>query len=72
MTLNERDLRRWEEDNHILLTGEQKAIALDTFSTEPEGGFTWSAQDIAESIRRIRRAHPAPENPLADFLQKEG
>lgn len=72
MTLNECDLRRWEADNHILLTGEQKAIVLDTFSTEPESGFAWSAQDIAESIRRIRQAHPAPERPLPDFLQKEG
>ena len=72
MTLNERDLRQWEEDNHILLTSQQKAIVLDIFSAEPEGGFAWSTQDIAEIIRRIHRDHPAPERPLPDFLQKEG
>lgn len=59
MTLNKRDLRKWERSAHILFTNEQERIILDRFGSEPDDGNVWSEPDIAENIRKIRRDHPA-------------
>jgi len=50
MTMNDRDLREWEESMHILLTEKQRADILEQFGSEPEPQV-WSEQDIAEQIR---------------------
>lgn len=59
MTLNKRDLWKWENSAHILFTKEQERIILDRFRSEPDDGNVWSEQDIAENIRKIRRDYPA-------------
>lgn len=71
MTVNKRSVRNWEESMLVPLTGEQKAIILDRFGSEPGNGHAWSEQDIAEGIRIICRDHPAPERPLPDFLKRD-
>lgn len=60
MTLNEKDLRKWEESTFTSFTAEQRRIILERFRTEPEP-YEWSEQDIAEQIDRICLDHPAPE-----------
>jgi len=59
MTLNKRDLRKWENSAQILFTKEQKRMILDRFGSEPGDGNVWSEQDIAENIHKIRRDCPA-------------
>ena len=67
MTLNEKDLQRWEETNFTTFTAEQKRIILKRFGAGQEP-YEWSEQDIAEQVRKICIEYPAPKQkdlPLA-------
>jgi len=52
MTLNKKELRRWEESMFILLSVRQEQCILERFGTEPEP-YEWSEQDIAVQIRNF-------------------
>lgn len=71
MTLNRRDLRKWENSAHILFTKEQERIILDRFGNEPDDGNVWSEQDIAENIRKICRDHPTYSAGASEYTAKE-
>ena len=53
MTINKKDLQRWQESAFIIFTPEQKRLILETFGTEPDDEHVWSEQDIAENVRKI-------------------
>lgn len=53
MTLTKKDLRRWEKSAFILFTAEQERQILEIFGSEPEEGYEWTEQDIAENVRKI-------------------
>jgi hypothetical protein len=53
MILTEKDLTALQESMFIIFTDKQKQIILDRFGTEPDNGYSWTEQDIAEQIRKI-------------------
>ena len=63
MTMSKKDLQRWQESMHTLLSESQKAAILERFGTEPEP-YEWSEPDIAEQIHKFLNhgyfQHPEP------------
>lgn len=58
MILNKKKLREWEKSSFTLFTREQEKLILQQFGAEPEDGYVWTEQDIAEQVRKICLKHP--------------
>lgn len=56
MTITEKELQAYLSEHRIRISADRKNEILKIFSSEPEEGFQWSAQDIYEQIRKLVRA----------------
>ena len=71
MKLTRKFLRELEESMRIILTPEQRLIAIYRYGTEPRYG--WELEDIVYGIREVISQYPdhRPKRPPDFFLKKE-
>lgn len=71
MVLTKRAIQRLREESFMCITEEQERGLLELLGTEPDEGYIYSDQDIAEQLRKYLRDHPTPQEKGALFLAFE-